>query len=155
MRSEVDSLGEEPLKRVDVPRKGEPITTFSTERKHAFSLSLPELLRATVFLRFSVPSPDSELFSTLKDVLAPLIEADGGELYILGEPAIGGGADPGSIRLHLGGRFAGCPGNSLVSEHIIRPTLALVAGPREIQVSSGRLIPPGAERIRPGSPGST
>jgi Fe-S cluster biogenesis protein NfuA len=93
-----------------------------------------------------VSSPDSSLFSTLRDVLAPIIEADGGELYVFG---LGEGNSP--LRLHLGGRFAGCPGNSLVCEHIIRPTLEPLLGERAIEVSSGRLVPQGAERIRPGT----
>lgn len=98
--------------------------------------------------RISVPSLDTALISTLRDVLAPLIEADGGELYVLADPPESKGAVP-PVRLHLGGRFAGCPGNALVSEHIIKPTLAAVTGSRDVQVSSGRLIPPGAERMRP------
>ncbi len=89
-------------------------------------------------------SPDSSLFSTLRDVLAPIIEADGGELYVFGP---GEGTSP--LRLHLAGRFAGCPGNSLVCEHIIRPTLEPLLGGRTVEVSSGRLVPPGAERVRP------
>lgn len=100
-------------------------------------------------MRFSVPSPDPELLSTLRDVLAPLIEADGGELYVLADQPDSPKSTP--VRLHLGGRFAGCPGNALVSEHIIRPALAPVLGSRDVQISSGRLIPPGAERIRTAS----
>jgi Fe-S cluster biogenesis protein NfuA len=87
------------------------------------------------------------LLAALETVIAPLVEADGGELYLLPLESAGGSSTPSPIRLHLGGRFSGCPGNALVSEHIIRPALEAIAQSRQIEVSSGRLVPSGAERI--------
>lgn len=95
-------------------------------------------------------SDQPDLLAALETVIAPLVEADGGELYLL--PSLATGASnglAGPIRLHLAGRFAGCPGNNLVSEHIIRPALEPVTADRSIEISSGRLVPPGAERIFP------
>jgi hypothetical protein len=105
------------------------------------------------------------LLVALETVIAPLVEADGGELYLLPDlhpgvtdrrPVEGTGdrtdpaaRRPGPIRLHLGGRFSGCPGNSLVTEHIIRPVLEPIAVSRPLEISSGRLVPAGAERIVP------
>jgi Fe-S cluster biogenesis protein NfuA len=94
--------------------------------------------------------PGSErpaLLVALESVIAPLVEADGGELYLLPLDSKGGTSGPSPIRIHLGGRFSGCPGNSLVSEQIIRPALESVSSKRPIEVSSGRLVPAGAERI--------
>lgn len=92
------------------------------------------------------------LLVALETVIAPLVEADGGELYLLPDLQASSSGDrsgPAPIRLHLGGRFSGCPGNSLVTEHIIRPALEPIAVSRPIEISSGRLVPPGAERIVP------
>jgi hypothetical protein len=96
--------------------------------------------------------PGSErpaLMVALETVIAPLVEADGGELYILPADSRADSKALGPLRLHLAGRFAGCPGNALVGEHIIRPALEPLAPSRPIEISSGRLVPPGAERIAP------
>jgi Fe-S cluster biogenesis protein NfuA len=101
--------------------------------------------------------PGSErpaLMVALETVIAPLVEADGGELYILPADPKADSKASAPLRLHLGGRFAGCPGNSLVGEHIIRPVLEPVAPSRSIEISSGRLVPPGAERV-PSKPSRT
>jgi Fe-S cluster biogenesis protein NfuA len=93
----------------------------------------------------NIGSDQPALVAALETVIAPLVEADGGELYLLPLQAAG----TGPIRLHLAGRFSGCPGNNLVSEHIIRPALEPLTSDRSIEISSGRLVPPGAERIFP------
>lgn len=107
------------------------------------------------------------LVVALETIVAPLVEADGGELYLLpmaspgrpaDKPGEGSGVPPtqggqtasgeGSvIRLHLAGKFSGCPGNALVTEHVIRPALAPISPSAAVEISSGRLIPPGAERV--------
>jgi Fe-S cluster biogenesis protein NfuA len=89
---------------------------------------------------------DPDLQRALARVLAPLVEADQGELYL-----VRGAADPAEIHLHLGGRFSGCPGNALVTAHVIRPLLAAASPARRVHVTSGAILPPGAERILPGS----
>ena len=83
---------------------------------------------------------DEDVMSTLHDVLAPLVEADGGELYLV---------DLGKreLRLHLAGRFAGCPGNALVERRVIEPLIRSVHRELAVKVTSGSLIPSGAQRI--------
>lgn len=78
----------------------------------------------------------------LTDVIAPLVRADGGELYLveLGD---------GRVRLHLAGRFAGCPGNTIVTRRVIEPALSAAAPGTEVVVSSGSLIPDGSKRLTP------
>jgi hypothetical protein len=73
----------------------------------------------------------------LSDILAPLVEADGGELYLVR-------LDATSLQVHLG-----CPGNSLVTEQVFKPALHRVAPALRLEVTSGPLLPEGSERIRP------
>ena len=77
-------------------------------------------------------------------MLAPLVEADSGELYWV--PSSGG-----TVRLHLRGRFSGCPGNSLVTDHVIRPVISAASPSSQLVVTSGALLPDGAERVVPQS----
>lgn len=85
-------------------------------------------------------SAPQALIDVLRTVLAPLIEADGGELYLVS-------ADNGQVRLHLAGTCCGCPGTQMTTEHIIEPAVRAVAPESKLEVSSGWLIPDGAERI--------
>lgn len=85
---------------------------------------------------------DEDLKRTLESVVAPLIEADEGELYWIP----GGG---NTVRLHLRGRFSGCPGNTLVADHILEPAVNAMLPTAQVVVTSGALLPPGAERVLP------
>jgi Fe-S cluster biogenesis protein NfuA len=78
-------------------------------------------------------------------VLAPLIEADGGELYLV---AIG----KKEMRLHLGGSWSGSPACAIATERIVEPAVHAVAPKLKVHVSSGYKIPEGAERV-PGANG--
>lgn len=84
---------------------------------------------------------DNELKNALETVLAPLIESDEGELFLV--------EDNGSlIKLHLRGRFAGCPGNGLATQHILLPLIQAVRPRASLEVSSGAILPPGSTRIQ-------
>ncbi len=85
---------------------------------------------------------DDDLKSLLRRVIAPLIEADDGELYLVPAAAR-------VVHLHLRGRFSGCPGNGLVTDQVLRPVIASSSPSSQLQVTSGALLPLGAERIRP------
>lgn len=78
-----------------------------------------------------------EIINVIRDVLAPLVAADGGRLYLVE-------ADSRRVSLHLGGRFAGCPGNQVTTRRVIQPAIAAVAPDAEIVVTWGRLVPTGA-----------
>lgn len=84
---------------------------------------------------------DEDLQGVLRRVVAPLIEADDGELYLVPTSAP-------TIHLHLRGRFSGCPGNGLVTEHVLGPVIRQAQPSAKIQVTSGALLPEGAERVR-------
>jgi Fe-S cluster biogenesis protein NfuA len=76
----------------------------------------------------------------LHGVLAPLLRADGGELYLVRLEEAG-------VDLHLAGRLAGCPGNALIYRRIIEPAIHAVLPEAQVTVTWGILIPPAARRI--------
>lgn len=91
------------------------------------------------------PSTLRDWQHALSTIVAPMVEADEGELY-LAEPTTEAGAAK-KIQLHLRGRFAGCPGNVLVQDQVIVPLLRAIDPGLEVEISSGALLPEGAERV--------
>lgn len=87
-----------------------------------------------------LPEP---VIRTLREIVAPLVEADGGVLYLV--PRAGGG-----VRLHLGGHCAGCPGFRITSTEVIEPALRAAGVRGEIDVTAGWSIPEGAQRLAGG-----
>lgn len=87
-----------------------------------------------------VSSSREALLQVIHDIIAPLIRADQGELYLVG-------ATDERVSLHLGGRYSGCPGNTLARRRVIEPALHAIAPAAEVIVTSGALIPANAERI--------
>ena len=81
-----------------------------------------------------------EILRVVREVLAPLIRSDGGELYLVS-------ADDQRVSLHLAGRYAGCPGNTLTRRQIIEPAIKAVVPNAQVSVSSGALVPSGAEKL--------
>jgi len=82
----------------------------------------------------------AEISRVLRDIVAPLVRADGGEVYLVH-------ASDEGVTLHLSGRFSGCPGNTLATRRIIEPAIFAVAPKARVIVTSGPLIPKGAERL--------
>jgi hypothetical protein len=80
------------------------------------------------------------LKGALARIVAPLVEADEGELYLVKE-------EPKKLHIHLGGRFAGCPGNELVRREILEPLVRSVRPGAILELTSGALLPEGAQRI--------
>lgn len=74
-------------------------------------------------------------------VLAPLVWADGGQIYLVR-------AGDDSVSLHLTGRFSGCPGNTLATRRVIEPAIFAVAPNARVTITSGALVPDGAELLR-------
>lgn len=88
-----------------------------------------------------MPSAYTTVDQVLKELIAPLIEQDGGELFVVRQ-------DDTELRLHLRGRFSGCPGNTLVIRRVIEPAVLAVAPGLRISVSSGVLVPERALRCQ-------
>jgi Fe-S cluster biogenesis protein NfuA len=85
-------------------------------------------------------SPKEQILATVREIVAPLIRADGGQLYVVE-------AGERSLTLHVSGRFSGCPGNTLARRRVIEPLLAARFPGLELEMTSGPLVPSGAERI--------
>ena len=81
-----------------------------------------------------------QLLKVLKEVIAPLVRADGGEIYILA-------VEPNHLSLHLAGKYAGCPGTPLVVRGVIEPAIRAVAPTARLDVSSGIRIPEGSSLV--------
>lgn len=79
---------------------------------------------------------------TLRDIVAPLVEKDGGEVWLV---AIEGD----DVRLHLAGTCAGCPGATLTTRGVIEPALKASNGHVRVTVTAGITIPEGATRVAP------
>ena len=85
-------------------------------------------------------SPREQILATVREIVAPLVRADGGDVYLVE-------AGERSLSLHLSGRFSGCPGNTLARRRVIESLLVARFQGLELEVTSGPLVPPGAERI--------
>ena len=83
---------------------------------------------------------EDKLRRICEDIIAPLIQADAGELFVVS-------IDSDSVALHLAGKCAGCPGAALTSATIIEPALRAVAPLLRVVVTSGFQVPPGASAV--------
>jgi Fe-S cluster biogenesis protein NfuA len=88
-------------------------------------------------------APKDEIVRVVRDVLAPLVQADGGELYLVS-------VDDSGVSLHLAGKFSGCPGNTLARRRVLEPLIASAVPGAHVTMSSGPLVPKGAQRIQVG-----
>jgi Fe-S cluster biogenesis protein NfuA len=84
--------------------------------------------------------PREKLLKICEDILAPLIRADGGELFVVAIEA-------DTIRLHLAGTCSGCPGATLTTSAVIEPAIRAVAPAIRIIVTSGFQVPEGAALV--------
>jgi Fe-S cluster biogenesis protein NfuA len=81
-----------------------------------------------------------KLLKICEDILAPLIRADGGELFVVA-------IEPDSISLHLAGKCSGCPGATLTTSAIIEPAIRAIAPSIRVVVTSGFQVPAGAALV--------
>lgn len=80
------------------------------------------------------------LTQVLQEILAPLVEADGGELYLVSQ-------SNEEVKLHLAGTCSGCPGAALTTRGVITPALRTTNAQLRVTVTTGVLIPAGATRV--------
>ncbi len=88
-----------------------------------------------------MPGPNDAIERVLRDVIAPLIHADGGEVHLVS-------ATGDSVAIHLSGRLAGCPGNTLAQRRVIEPALKAALPGVRLTLTSGALVPAGARPVR-------
>jgi Fe-S cluster biogenesis protein NfuA len=70
----------------------------------------------------------------LREVLAPLVKTDGGDMYLVRW-------DGEDVHIHLAGACAGCPGASLTSDSVILPAVRSVAPKARVVLTTGVRIP--------------
>jgi len=76
----------------------------------------------------------------LREVVAPLIEADGGRLFLVE-------ISESMLAIHLGGRYAGSPGTNLVRRRFIESAIRKLDPALEVHTSSGWVVPAGARPL--------
>jgi Fe-S cluster biogenesis protein NfuA len=81
-----------------------------------------------------------QLLKVCRDVIAPLVRADGGELFIVA-------VEPDHVTLHLAGTCSGCPGAVLTARGIIEPAVHAVAPTARVVVTNGAKVPEGASQV--------
>ena len=85
------------------------------------------------------PSRD-QIMRICREILAPLVRADGGEMYLVSATA-------DSVHIHLAGSCSGCPGASVTREKILAPILLAAAPKARLVVTTGVNAPAGATKI--------
>jgi Fe-S cluster biogenesis protein NfuA len=81
-----------------------------------------------------------QLLKVCKEVIAPLVRADGGELYLVA-------VEPDHLTLHLAGTCSGCPGAVLTTRGVIEPAVHAVAPSARVVVTNGAKVPEGASLV--------
>jgi hypothetical protein len=89
----------------------------------------------------SEPAP-ADLTTMLSEVLAPLLRADGNDLYLVE-------SSKKELRLHVTGKLSGSPGTPDVIEHVIAPAVAAIDKSLKLIVTSGWLVPKTAVLVEP------
>ena len=75
-----------------------------------------------------------------RDVLAPLVHADEGVLYLVTATAE-------DVHIHLGGACAGCPGAAITRDRMFGPAIKSIAPKANVRVTTGFRVPEGADKI--------
>jgi Fe-S cluster biogenesis protein NfuA len=88
----------------------------------------------------SADEGNQKIVSVCRDVLAPLVRADGGEMYLV---KIAGD----DVHIHLAGACSGCPGSSLTRDRILAPILAGAMPKIRVVLTTGVRIPEGATKL--------
>jgi Fe-S cluster biogenesis protein NfuA len=87
-----------------------------------------------------MPATIDQLLKVCKEVIAPLVRSDGGELYLVA-------VEPDHLTLHLAGTCSGCPGAVLTTRGVIEPAVHAVAPSARVVVTNGSKVPEGASLV--------
>ena len=82
----------------------------------------------------------SVVTAAFRDIIAPLVRADGGHLYLLS-------VTRDEVHVHLTGTCAGCPGASTTRDKMMQPILSSVAPNIQIRLTTGWSVPDGAKEL--------
>ena len=75
-----------------------------------------------------------------REVLAPLVRADGGVLYLVSATA-------DDVHIHLAGTCSGCPGAAIPRDRMLEPAITTLVPKAKVRVTTGWRIPTDAEKI--------
>lgn len=78
-----------------------------------------------------------QILELCREVLSPLIAADGGVLYVVS-------LEQESVTLHLGGVCSGCPGAPITTRSVIEPAVRSIAPSIKLTVTAGNRLPEAA-----------
>jgi Fe-S cluster biogenesis protein NfuA len=78
-----------------------------------------------------------QILDLCREVISPMVEADGGLLYIVS-------VQDDAVVIHLGGQCAGCPGAPITTRSIIEPAIKSVSPSAKVTVTAGYFVPSGA-----------
>lgn len=81
-----------------------------------------------------------QLLKLCRDVLAPLVAADGGVMYLVSYTE-------GDVHIHLAGTCGGCPGVAMTRDRVFEPALRSLPGKLKLRLTAGWRIPPGSEKL--------
>jgi Fe-S cluster biogenesis protein NfuA len=79
-----------------------------------------------------------EVERVCREVLAPLVRVDGGELHLLR-------FDGDDVHIHLSAACAGCPGATLTADKVLQPALTSVAPKIRVILTTGVRAPSAPE----------
>jgi Fe-S cluster biogenesis protein NfuA len=85
-------------------------------------------------------SVKEQIAKLCREILAPLIKTDGGEMYLVR-------FEGDDVHIHLSGTCAGCPGATLTGDKVILPALRTAAPKLRVVVTTGVRPPDGAEKL--------
>jgi Fe-S cluster biogenesis protein NfuA len=75
-----------------------------------------------------------------REVLAPLVKTDGGEMYLVRW-------DGDDLHVHLAGACAGCPGATMTADSVLLPAVQSIAPKARIVLTTGFRVPDGAKKV--------
>jgi Fe-S cluster biogenesis protein NfuA len=81
-----------------------------------------------------------EVEKLCREILSPLVRADGGEMYLVAVSA-------DDVHIHLAGTCAGCPGAQMTRDRMIVPLLHTAAPKLNVRVTTGWKVPEGAKAL--------
>ncbi len=130
------------MKATKQPPKSEAFATLKTtaEQPPSSDLSASESRGAPAPTWASSPVM-SKVMEALETFVFELVEADGGELYVVS-------ATPEDVHLHLAGTCAGCPGATMTRERLLQPAVHDAIPRATLKVTTGWRVPDGAHRVR-------
>jgi Fe-S cluster biogenesis protein NfuA len=85
-------------------------------------------------------SPADLVLKACREQLAPLVHADGGEVYLVA-------ATQDDVHIHLSGTCAGCPGATMTRDRLVAPAVSAILPKAQVRVTTGWRVPSGAKKI--------